>query len=179
MASKEKRSILTNFDAFEKSVGMTIKGRDTYKSNCGGLATIAVFFLVIGYMVILVTQPLKYKAGISTMTTTTTVDSNTTDTTNTTDTGLPSTDNLNSGNAGSTTIGDIDYVGTYSTRKSNLYHNVSFDTNSYYPQNNGLMFAVDFTSNFQNYSEMFFEFYNIVPNENGTGRAYQYVSPVP
>ena len=179
MASKEKNGILTNFDAFGKSIGLTIRGKDIYKSNCGGLATLAIFILVIGYMIIVVTQPLKYKTSISATTTTTTVINNTTDTTNTTDSGLPSTDNLNSGNAGNTTIGDIDYVGTYSTRKSNLYHNISFDSNSYSPQNNGLMFAVDFTTNFQNYSEMFFEFYTISPNENGTGLSFNYMPPVP
>ena len=163
MAKTKYANFLKSFDAFGKHVGLAIDGEDTYKTYCGALATMSIIFLVITGLVIMITQPLACESKVGPNSGFTPSSSN----------------NFSEGDVGNVTINGIDYTGTHSTRISNIHRTAAFDSKSYYPQNDGFMFAVDFSRNYQNSSEMFFEFYIYSKELNGSFSSIQYLPSIP
>lgn len=57
--------MLSSTSGFSKPVSLTKNGQENYKTVCGGLTTIIIFFILVGYLVILLTTPFV-KDSIST-----------------------------------------------------------------------------------------------------------------
>lgn len=57
---------ISNFDAFSRTVNFTSNRKDMYRTSCGGCATLLIIALMVLYLLIIISNPLKSYKTIDT-----------------------------------------------------------------------------------------------------------------
>ena len=155
-------SCIEAFDLFPAHIGLTRKGKTSFKTKLGGVYTILICFLTLAYAIIIIVEPLKASNSSTTITSA----------------GLSTGeyDDISSNSAGSKlpetkTVNEVEFEGTYQVHKYTQYiNNASYNNaKTFTPHQEGFQVAFELP---QDYNSSYYSF--IMYSVTVTNLIYEY-----